>query len=292
MSLQTISSLGGGPLTNLLASGAGPRGILGLVTVAAVVLVPATQIKTTYGISVGYGAAMAAMGVALGLAYPAPQSWLAPAVTAATVVYGVRLSVFLWLRQVLEWRPPTPSHALNETPRLKRIPFALSLALFYACLATPLLFVVANEESSLPAMRPLQILGLALAWGGVWMEGIADAHKSWVKLTARKTTTDSSVFVGPTGGLYALVRHPNYLGEVTFYTGLTVAAIPALGKSLPGWICSLLGLAGITSLMSGSTRRLVEKQEKTYGGQAKFEAWKKKVPYPWIPLVKDVNKTK
>ena len=307
MSLEAISSSMGGPLTNLLASGGGWKGVLGLVATAAAVLVPVTQVKPTYGVTLGYGAAMAAMGVALRIVHPHAQlqsssSHLANALTAALIFYGGRLSLFLWLRQACEWRPAAAAHQMSDMPRGKRISFAVSLSLFYACLATPVLFVVASSKqapqdgtstsiTTTTPMNPLESLGLALAWGGAVVEAVADGHKSWVKSAARRSGQKEGEFVGPTGGLYAMVRHPNYLGEVAFYTGLTTAAIPSLGKSVTGWICSTLGWVGITSLMSGSTRRLVEKQEKTYGGQAKFETWKKKVPYPWIPFVKASKKT-
>jgi len=43
--------------------------------------------------------------------------------------------------------------------------------------------------------------------------------------------------------------------------------------------------------MRGSAQRLVNKQIERYGGQATFQAWVHRVPYPWIPFVKDVPTT-
>uniref|UniRef100_A0A7S3PCE5 Steroid 5-alpha reductase C-terminal domain-containing protein n=1 Tax=Amphora coffeiformis TaxID=265554 RepID=A0A7S3PCE5_9STRA len=312
-------------------------GVLGLTTTSAAVLIPATQIQPLYGVTIGYGAAMAAMGVALQCSGLPPSSHyrsptLANSLTAALICYGTRLSLFLWLRQALQWRPTSTTtknekgdtaaaHSkMNDMSRWKRIPFALSLSLFYACLATPVLFVVAangggddkrtakgstaavtTATNTITTRLVLQTVGVLLAWGGLLIESIADGHKSWVKSSARSSSTKDndpknnndtdSKFVGPTGGLYGIVRHPNYLGEVLFYTGLCVTAVPSLGTSLTGWICSTMGWTGITSLMRGSTRKLVDKQNQRYGGQEAFETWKRRVPYPWIPFVKEASPT-
>jgi len=315
-------------------SSSGPLyGVLGLAATSAVVLFPATQIKALYGVTVGYGASIAAMGAMLRyggdilgvnklllptqtLQHSPASEVLANSLTAALICYGTRLSLFLWLREALQWRPRA-HNKLDEMPRWKRIPFAMSLCLFYACLATPVLMVVVaknennndNDKGNAKstgttgtARLVVETVGVALTWGGILIEAIADGHKSWVKSESRPNNADNNnnnnnnsykddEFVGPTGGLYAIVRHPNYLGEVTVYTGLLIAAIPSLGTSLTGWICSAVGWGGIVNLMRGSAQRLVNKQIERYGGQATFQAWVHRVPYPWIPFVKDVPTT-
>ena len=126
------------------------------------------------------------------------------------------------------------------------------------------------------------------------MEAIADYHKFYVKQQqTKKEGGDNDVskgdekpeFVGPTGGVYSLTRHPNYTGEVLFWFGQLVGGCPFLGKSIIGWGCSLLGFYGIFSIMTMATKRLDQRQQESYGGQSKYDEWRKSTKAPIFPFI-------
>jgi len=68
-----------------------------------------------------------------------------------------------------------------------------------------------------------------------------------------------------TEGLYAVCRHPNYLGEILFWIGSFVLGLPAIisqTRAMPlHAVFSGLGLLGILSIMLSATKRLDGRQE-------------------------------
>jgi steroid 5-alpha reductase family enzyme len=66
-------------------------------------------------------------------------------------------------------------------------------------------------------------------------------------------------------GVFSACRHPNYLGEVLFWSGAWMAGVSAY-SSWQHWACSGLGLAGILGIMLGATQRLEKKQEERWAG--------------------------
>lgn len=263
-------------ITSALQSG--PWGVVALSAVASSVVLPLTMIRQGYSFSVGYGFSVATMGLytmkTFGIAPgTSPLSLLALGV----VFYGVRLGAFLLLREFSVASKKEQVKSFDKTPRLKRIPLALSVSLFYAFLTSPLLY--AARASGLD--HPLSHVGVGVAWTGAIVEAVADAHK----FLAKRANDDDASFVGPTGGFYRLVRHPNYFGEVVWWAGLALAGMPTFGKAPIPWICSLLGLYGIYGIMSGASKRLDGKQQEKYGGQEKYDTYRKQIParlWPWI----------
>jgi steroid 5-alpha reductase family enzyme len=158
-----------------------------------------------------------------------------------------------------------------------RITFSGSLALFYAFLTTPVLYAMRNTA----ATNNISMVGAYLAWFGASLEAIADVHK----LIVKQSNKDVKEFVGPTTWAYRICRHPNYLGEVLFWTGLFVGGVTSFGKSIPAWLGSSMGLLGIVSIMFKASASLEKRQQDKYEGQEKFDTWKAGVKYPLIPFV-------
>jgi steroid 5-alpha reductase family enzyme len=136
------------------------------------------------------------------------------------------------------------------------------------------------------------LVGTVLAWSGVVLEAVADYHKFYVKqknAEKKNEATSTATFVGPTGGVYRITRHPNYTGEVLFWFGQLVGGVPFLGKSVVGWICSLLGFYGIYSIMTMASKRLDKRQQESYSGQSKYDEWRKSTKASIFPFVNDIE---
>uniref|UniRef100_A0A7S2EY63 Steroid 5-alpha reductase C-terminal domain-containing protein n=1 Tax=Trieres chinensis TaxID=1514140 RepID=A0A7S2EY63_TRICV len=276
-------------VSSALTSGPYVKALGALAAVAASVVVPLTLIRQAYSFSVGYGYSVAAMSLALLCSFGVSSGSLlaaptAPAILAVTsLAYGVRLGSFLLWR---EFTVPSKSEQLKEfdkSPRPARVPFASAVSLFYAFMASPALCALrGGAEALVPPMAFLRNAGVGLALAGFVVESVADQHKLAVK-AQYSDSDDGTQFVGPTGGLYRLCRHPNYLGEVMFWAGLYLGGLPSFGKNLLAWAAATLGFYGIFGIMTGATKRLDEKQAEKYDGQLAYKAWRGDVKGALLP---------
>jgi steroid 5-alpha reductase family enzyme len=212
--------------------------------VAAAAVIPLTLYKTSYAISVGYGAAVFLIGLSAQLAFPS-SPLVGRALIGSLMFYGLRLSSYLFLRE--KTRKTPPAQGMKESPIPKRLTLALSVSLFYAFLTTPALYVLRNLDVILNNPKFLLITqsGLGLAVCGAILEAVADLQKYTVK---QKQNGDEKTFEGPTEWSYRVVRHPNYLGEVIYWTGIFVCGTPAFGTNIIPWVSSVLGLFGTFSI--------------------------------------------
>jgi len=263
----------------------GPQGVLSLTCIASLVVIPLTLFRQAYSFSVGYGYSVFAMAYAITRAFNisilgGSSSVNSLSLLASTVMfYGARLGTYILLR---EWTVPSKSlKGYDKTPRLKRIPFAIAVSMFYAFMTCPLLYAARAAGKKNVMMN----VGVGLALLGAVMEAITDGQKYWIK---RCNASKDSLFVGPTGGFYRLCRHPSYFAEVLYWFGLFVAGIPSFDNSPIAWICASLGFYGILGIMKGASKRLDAKQFENYKGQEDYENYRKQVPatiWPWMKKV-------
>jgi steroid 5-alpha reductase family enzyme len=266
-----------------LVTGTDWQALGALALVSIVTLIPLTLIRNSYCFSVGYGAAVATMALTLLLAFfgdGVVTTNEAPALLLAwtTAIYGIRLSTFLLLREFTVPGMKKQVEKFAKHSKVKVVPLAVVLAVFYAFMVCPVLFVLRRDTGSLI----LPYAGAMLAVAGLVIEAVADFQKYWYK-RQKGAAYDQKEFAGPTQGLlYGLCcRHPNFFGEVVFWTGILLGGITA--KSTTGQICGLLGWFGICSIMRNSAKHMDAKQEKLYGGQPEFEEWKKRVNSSLFP---------
>lgn len=235
---DTELNMATGPVLDLLYPmlQSGPYGVLGLTAVAATAVVPLTIYKQMYSISVGYGAAIFLIGLCLQLAFQPVN--LGTAFTGALMFYGIRLSSYLFLRE--KTRKSPANSGSKQSPILKRLPLALSVSFFYAFLTTPALYFLRNMATLSSNKLLITEIGIGLAFFGAVLEAVGDLQKYIVKQSA----DSSDQFVGPTTGAYQLCRHPNYLGEILFWSGVFVGGAASFGTSIIAWVASALGLYG------------------------------------------------
>lgn len=276
----------GAEIASLVSSclSSGPWGIVSLWGIASSVVVPLTLYRQAYSFSVGYGFSVCAMALSLLAAFsPLDLRSSSTLLSCAAAFYGFHLGSFLEIRNLVNKRKAREIRALEKTPRLKRIPFAVSVSLFYAFMVTPALYALRAPPAMGTVASYIAYSGVAMAITGAILEAIADGHKFVVKQKYGAGVTD--IFVGPTGGVYRICRHPNYLGEVVFWLGMLLGGAPSFGKSVQAWACSVLGMYGIVGIMRNATSRLDAKQAEKYNGQEAYELWTNKVKAPLVPFV-------
>lgn len=235
-------------------------------TLAAASILPASLglWRTGYTVSYGYGGAVAACAA---LSLPA-LSRLSRWHAVALCFYGVRLNLFLLYRELTL---PADIHQMKPRDatlgeRLKRAPLVIGCSLLYFLLVAPLRLTAAAVESKALAVA------VACSFIGFGVAALGDLQKLITKSIKGK---DHLV----TGGLFRLLRHPNYTGECFGWTASFVAALLAGGsvRSLltsPWVIASALGWVGIMFVLAGEAAvGLEKKQKEKYGGTAEYEAW-------------------
>jgi steroid 5-alpha reductase family enzyme len=122
--------------------------------------------------------------------------------------------------------------------------------------------------------QPLDVF--ALVGGLVWvfgfaMEVIADTQKSRFAVNP----DNKGKFIHT--GLWSRSRHPNYFGEIVLWIGVAIMALPVL----QGWQwVALISPVFVTLLITrvSGVPLLEKKADQKWGGQAEYEAYKKKTP--------------
>lgn len=228
-------------------------------------------------ISLGYGFSIAGMGLVMLLLYGRSLTLGAVLCAALLVLYGCRLGGYLAIR---EWK--STSYRKNMTGEIKdgkTVPFGVKLAIWVTCAVLYVLQVlpVLYRLNNGSAGNIWCYVGAAVMAFGLCFESAADWQKNQAKKLQPRRFVDT--------GLYRIVRCPNYLGEMTFWTGVVISGIGAL-SGIGQWLLALLGYVGILFVMFSGARRLEIRQNKNYGADPEYQKYVKTVPIllPFVPL--------
>jgi steroid 5-alpha reductase family enzyme len=269
-----------GAVKNALTSGSNIRALLALSAVGILTIAPITLVHHSYCVSVGYGAAVASMSLSMILSFGITIPRIAPELLLfASFVYGIRLATFLLARYLCVKNMRDRGKMAEKLTSIQTLSLVIILSGLFACMVSPVLFLLRDDAS----LKTLQCSGVVLAYAGLALEAITDQHKFNTK-RRHNIAYGEKRFVGPTGGAYSLCRHPNFLGEIMFWTGLLLGGMSSFGKSMTPWICGTLGWLSIVQIMFGSEKRIEEKQLNNYGGQNDFEKWRERVKSSLIPF--------
>lgn len=232
--------------------------------------------KFVYFISLGYGFSIAVMAGALLLSQYQHLTSLTLLLCIMLIIYGCRLGGYLLLRELksAQYRQ-TMKKEIKDGSQMKlfvKVCIWISCALLYVCQITPIVDrLIQQKNESL-----FGIIGLIIMICGMSLEAIADYQKSKSKQKYSHCFCDS--------GVYKIVRCPNYLGEVIFWTGVFVSSFPIVSKV--AFIFGFIGYGCIVYIMFGGARRLEIRQNKNYGKDKEYQEYVKKTPIllPFIPL--------
>lgn len=233
--------------------------------------------KYVWFISLGYGLSIAAEGVAMLVIYRESLTLATILLCSLFIVYGLRLSGYLAIREFKS--SSYKKHMTSEIKDGDTVPFGVKVAIWTTCAVLyltqvlPVLyrFSVGAEDSI------MSYVGVGVMALGLILETAADIQKNKAKKINPKRFVDT--------GLYRIVRCPNYLGEMIFWTGVLLSGIGAF-SNVWQWVLVVIGYAGIIYVMFSGARRLEIRQNKNYGNDPEYQAYVKKVPIllPLIPL--------
>ena len=228
-------------------------------------------------ISLGYGFSIAAEGAAMLIIYREDLTLASLMLSVLFILYGLRLSGYLAIREAKS--ASYKKHMTNEIKDGKTVPFGVKCAIWVTCAllyltqVLPVLYRFDNRAYD----SAIAYVGVGIMAFGLILETAADLQKNAAKRINPRRFVDT--------GLYRIVRCPNYLGEMIFWTGVFISGIGAL-ESIGQWILASVGYIGIIFVMFSGARRLELRQNRNYGDDPEYQAYVKKVPIllPFIPL--------
>ena len=241
--------------------------------------------KFVYFLSIGYGFAVAGGGIAVFVMYlitpTATPIWILLIEMALFIAYGARLSGFLLIRELKSVsfkktdvaEETLVKNGEKKMPVFVLVTIWLVVAVLYVMQVSPMLFRYDNGSTDIA----LPIIGFAVSVFGLILESIADNQKS-----AQKKERPDMV---ATKGLYKIVRCPNYLGEIIFWTGVFVSGITAY-EGVWQWICAALAYVCIVYIMFNGAQRLEKRQMARYGECEEYNEYANKTPIiiPLLPI--------
>ena len=227
-------------------------------------------------ISLGYGFSIAAQGVAMLIMYGQGLTLGTIITCALFVLYGLRLGGYLAIREF--GGSAYKKNMKGEIKDGKTVPFGVKVAIWTTC---AVLYVTQISGVFYRLLNAAQdnifvFIGAAVMLMGVSLETAADIQKNNAKKVNPRRFVDT--------GLYRIVRCPNYLGEMIFWTGVLISGIGAVSGWQ--WLVVVIGYIGIIFVMFSGARRLEIRQNKNYGADPEYQKYVKTVPIllPFIPL--------
>ena len=230
-----------------------------------------------YFFSLGYGLAVAAIGVTLAIGFRAQLSAAEMLVCGLLLIYGLRLAGYLLIREI---KSSAYRKVLSpELERSRKMPIGPKLAIWISCalLYTLETIPVYYRFNNGAAPDALLTVGAVIMLCGLLPETAADLQKTAAKKKA------PYAFVST--GLFRLVRCPNYLGELVFWLGVLLSGLSALESPLQ-WGLAIFGYLCLIYIMFSGARRLEMRQDKNYGQDEAYQHYCRTVPIliPFLPL--------
>jgi len=262
-----------------------PWSLLGILYIVCAIMCAIGFYKFVYFLSIGYGFAVAGGGIAVLVLYllnpSATPLWIVFVQAALFLAYGVRLSGFLLVREfknISFKKTDVAKDTLAKNNEKKMPVFVLAtiwifVSALYVAQVSPMLFRAVNGVSDV--VTP--VVGFAISVFGLVLEAIADNQKS-----AQKKERPDMVAMK---GLYKIVRCPNYLGEITFWTGVFVSGMTAY-QTVGQWIMAIVAYIAIVYIMFNGAQRLEKRQMERYGENEEYNTYANKTPIilPLVPI--------
>lgn len=262
-----------------------PWGLLGILFCVCAVMCAVGFYKFVYFLSIGYGFAVAGGGFAVFIMYLVNPTetplFIVLLQLVLFIAYGARLSGFLLARELknASYRKTDVAKSTLDKKSEKKMPVFvlitiwLAVSVLYVAQVSPMLFRIVNNSTD----TVLPLIGMAVSVFGIILESVADSQKS-----AQKKVRPDMV---ATKGLYRIVRCPNYLGEIIFWTGVFISGISTYA-TVGQWITAIVAYICIVYIMFNGAQRLEKRQMKRYGDNEEYNTYADKTPIiiPLLPI--------
>jgi steroid 5-alpha reductase family enzyme len=188
-------------------------------------------------------------------------------VAALVAIWALRLGTFLFRRIRKAGKDDRFDEIKPSFLRFLNVWTIQGLWVTFTMAAALVIITTSNRKE----LDLFALLGVLVWVFGFSMEVIADAQKS--RFTANPENKGRFIQTG----LWSRSRHPNYFGEIVIWIGIAIIALPVLH----GWqwvaLISPLFVTLLLTRVSG-VPLLEKKADQKWGGQAEYEAYKKRTP--------------
>lgn len=190
-------------------------------------------------------------------------------------LWSVKLASFLFGRAMILGHDARLDSTLSKLEGIAGF-WSLSTLWGVACLLPHSLGSASTRKiKSLPTISKI---GAAMFAVGFIIETLADYQKWQFK------ASNPGMFANE--GLWGISQHPNYLGNLLVWSGITLLNVPNLGGwKLPVAFLSPLFMVGLFNAQaSGSLLDVVALEQSKYGHLKSFAAYKENTPLIWPKL--------
>jgi len=188
-------------------------------------------------------------------------------VWALVVIWAVRLGTFLFGRIKKAGKDDRFDEIKPSFIRFLNVWTIQGLWVTFTLIAALVTITTANRKE----LDLFALIGFLVWVFGFAMEVVADYQKS--RFNADPNNKDKFIQTG----LWSRSRHPNYFGEIVLWVGVMLIALPVL----QGWQwVALISPVFVTLLLTrvSGIPLLEKKADQKWGGQADYEAYKKRTP--------------
>ena len=194
------------------------------------------------------------------------------------LIWSLRLGLFLF-RRILEDGHDTRF----DKPKQSFFHFlqywtGQAMWVSFTCIAV-YVAMISNEPNTL---SPISLIGVFIWIAGFIIEVIADGQKR----NFRKDLNNKGRYIST--GLWSRSRHPNYFGEITLWTGVSLIALTSLNGI--GYVALISPFFVYALLSKGSGIPLLERSaDKRWGDELDYKEYKKNTPVLFPKLFNNIK---
>ncbi len=172
-----------------------------------------------------------------------PFSYSTVLVSIFALIWSLRLGYYLFTR-TLKLGLDNRFQPYRQNPIKFLIPFSMQI-IWIASLTTPLLYLYKYDNVKITKKRiylSIFVSGIIIWLFGFSLEVVADYQKKkFISLGLRKTKGFIS------SGVWSLSRHPNYMGEIILWLGISIMAFAKIAFLQPVYTRFIIFIAPIVS---------------------------------------------